>query len=354
VGRVYIIARKLGADNAATPSVPLRDLWVTTPGLPAADRFSLTLLTGGRESISKAVTLVTAPGTLNPGLVVKWPRTVAAGDGLAREADNLALLARTQDAGARRRAPALLRTHSTDVGPALVETLLEGVTLGSSLTRGSHRSVALTAADWLADLARRTAGVESSEGTLRWHTAIAPVMSSFVDLAGASVDPRLLATNRRLLTTMEPVQTCMEHRDFAPWNILVAADGGWQVTDWESSVPVGLPLTDLWYFLTWAALAVEGVNERRMAEAYPRLTDARTASGAVSAAAVEHYATRVGLDHAVIAPLRALTWMIHAPSEVRRIERATEAPLQPDAFRKGTFARLWAHEVRRSGATLSP
>jgi hypothetical protein len=62
--------------------------------------------------------------------------------------------------------------------------------------------------------------------------------------------------------------------------------------------------------------------------------------------AVERYAAAMGLHRETVAALRMLTWMIHVPSEVGRLERAGE-PLQRETLRAATFVRLWEHEVRR-------
>ena len=145
---------------------------------------------------------------------------------------------------------------------------------------------------------------------------------------------------------MDAVPGCMEHRDMGPWNILVDGHGAWQAADWESSVGVGVPLTDLWYFLTWAALSVEHLFEGSLAGAYEHLTDPRSPTGTVSQVAVERYAAAMRLDCETVSILRMLTWMIHVPSEVGRLERAG-TPLRPETLRRATFVRMWEHEMRR-------
>ncbi len=131
-----------------------------------------------------------------------------------------------------------------------------------------------------------------------------------------------------------------------PWNILVDSKGAWQAADWESSVGGGLPFTDLWYFLTWAALSVEHLFEGDLADSYPRLVDPDTTAGRVSSIAVQSYASALGLSPRAVDALRMVTWMIHLPSEVGRLERASES-LTPGVLRRSTFVRLWEHEVRR-------
>ena len=147
-----------------------------------------------------------------------------------------------------------------------------------------------------------------------------------------------LAAYRERLEVLGRLPTVVEHRDFAPWNLLVDEDGTLRAVDWESSVRCGLPLLDLWYFLTYLALAVERLPERRLADAYPQLVDRSSRTGRVSASAVDHYLQRVGLDPAAVPALRALTWMVHTPSELER--------RPPEADPSSTmFVRLWAHEM---------
>jgi hypothetical protein len=342
--QLFFVARKPGP--VVVPQAPSPDDWRTSVGLPPPDRLSFSLLTGGRESISKAVGLLTEAGTLQPGVVVKWPRTAAAGRGLAREGDNLRLLAQGRADALQLGVPQLIRQHETDVGPALVESMLAGVPLTRSLNRATHRSIALQAAEKLADFGGQTRGGWRRHADWRGAT-VAPIEHRFVELVGDVVEPRLLAKAQRTLATMEDLPVCMEHRDMGPWNILVDGKGDWQAADWESSVGIGLPFTDLWYFLTWAALSVEHLFEGDLAGSYPRLTDPGTATGDVNGAAVERYAATLGLTAEAVAALRMLTWMIHVPSEVSRLERAGSTPLHPGTLRGATFVRLWEHEVRR-------
>lgn len=341
---LFLVATKPGPADG--PPAPSPDDWCAAVGLPQPGRMSFGLLTGGRESISKAVGLLTETGTFHPGVVVKWPRTAAAGRGLAREGDNLHLLAQRGAGSMRLRVPTLVREHLTDVGPALVESMLDGTPLVRSLNRSSHHTIAIGAADILVDFARQTGKNDWSSRDGWWRATVAPIESRFIELVGEAVDPQLLNRARRVLADMDALPGCMEHRDMGPWNVLVDGDGHWQAADWESSVGAGLPLTDLWYFLTWAALSVEHLFEGSLARSYEQLTDPLSPTGRVSEAAVERYAAAMGLDRAAVDALRVLTWMIHVPSEVDRLERAG-TPLRPDTLRCATFVRLWDHEVRR-------
>jgi hypothetical protein len=344
---LVVVARKPGSSMPQTPEAPSPQDWHTAVGCPLPQRVSYSLLTGGRESISKAVGLLTEAGTLQPGVVVKWPRTSAAGLGLAREAESLRLLAHRPAGRMQMRFPSLLREHSTDVGPALVESMLEGAPLVRTLNRATHRAIALGATECLIDFARHTAGRVWPARDAWWNAIVAPIESRFLELVGDAMDPELLGVARRALAGMDAVPSCMEHRDMGPWNILVDTEGAWQAADWESSVEAGLPLTDLWYFLTWAALSVEHLFEGSLADAYPRLTDPATVTGSVGGAAVERYTAALGIEGETVDALRMLTWMIHVPSEVSRLERAG-TPLRSDVLRGSTFVRMWEHEVRRS------
>ena len=51
----------------------------------------------------------------------------------------------------------------------------------------------------------------------------------------------------------------LEHRDFAPWNLLLDETEGLSVLDWESAVIDGVPSLDLLYFLPYLTFAVENL-----------------------------------------------------------------------------------------------
>jgi hypothetical protein len=243
--------------------------------------------------------------------------------------------------------PTLIRRQATDVGPAVVESMLEGVPLTRFLNRATHRTTALSAADKLADFAQHRSSEEWSQRAEWWSATIKPIEDRFLELVGDVVEPALLDKARRALATMDTLPVCMEHRDMGPWNILVNSRGAWQAADWESSVGNGLPFTDLWYFLTWASLSVEHLFEGDLAESYSRLVDPTTATGAVSVAAVERYSSIIGLTSEAVDALRIVTWMIHTPSEVGRMQRAGASPLSANMLRRATFVRLWEHDVSR-------
>ena len=164
----------------------------------------------------------------------------------------------------------VIAERTTTHGPAVVETLLPGAPLARVLTRERHASLAIDAADWLADLALDR---PFEERDAWWPVTAAPIVERFEALVSPTVAADHLAACRERLEVLDRLPSVIEHRDFAPWNLLVDEDGTLRAVDWESSVRCGLPLLDLWYFLTYLALAVERLPERRLADAYPQLVD---------------------------------------------------------------------------------
>lgn len=328
-GPVLVVAGRSGhpATRAAEAA------WATDHGRPPG-ALTWTLLTGGTSASSKVVAIGTATGAVEPAIVVKWPRTPVAGAALGREAATLtALAARAGDTDVG--APALLGRIDTPVGSALIERRVRGLPLARVLTPERHERLADAVVDRLVTLAAGAAPVPFGAW---WTTVGEPVAQRFTAATRGAFPTTLVDRARDLLAVAPALPLVVEHRDAAPWNVLVDEHGVTALVDWESSVTSGAPLVDLWYFLAYLGLAVLRRPERELPEVYRSLTDPGTVVGRVTDRAVARYLERTGTPAAAVPGLRAFTWMIHAPSEIDRLPTGSDPS-------SSTFVRLWRQEV---------
>lgn len=331
-------------DRECEPSLAetIRAGWERWGFGPTPARLSWLLVTGGARSESKAVALVFAEPDPRPRLAVKMSRTPEARPGLTREVANLrALQARP---GGVRGAPTVLFTRLLGNGLAVGETAVTGLFLSSVLTRETYRELALKGTEWLADLAG-PAGLRPPEASPR--SLIGSVLADFEASFGVVADAAMVRETAEILGTLGPLPRVCEQRDFAPWNVLVAATGELGVLDWESSELEGLPAMDLVYFQAYLAFALR--KRRRPGaprNAYREMLGPSSLTGAVARECFERYGRRLGLRLETLRPLRLLVWLLHSRSEYRRFVADVAGTPGPEVLRRSLFLALWEEELR--------
>jgi hypothetical protein len=352
-GTVSTLARKPGAAGA--PGVPdlepeffgtIRHGWSDWGFQGAPGDLSLMLLTGGPRSGSKIAGLVFAGGRSDPPLIVKLARSASAGPGLVREARALRAV-EAECAGGLSQIPRVVFSTNEDSMVAVAETALAGVPLLTLLSRRNYRAYALQGTDWLIRLAlcSRRSDTEAAGRLVREELA------EFECNFGRVLEPRLLAETRRVLASLAPVPVGCEHRDFSPWNVFVAPDGGLAVFDWESSEPAGLPALDVLYYLTYLGSSLDRkVTSAGVLRAAREVLDPATLAGAVYRECLVKYAQATGLDPKQLPALRLLLWIVHSRSEHRRLAADAAGTPADNVLRGSLFLRLWQAELLRQGA----
>jgi hypothetical protein len=307
------------------------------------ERRSWLLLTGGRRSSNKVIGLAFDGSAVAPSFLVKFARRRADEEPLAREAAALKLLeAERPDL---RGVPRALARERRCGRLGLAESFLTGEDLMHSLRSETFAEVATLVTDWLGELAGDS---EPQPRTGWWQRLVEQPVSSFERTF--PIAPDEAARGRSILATLGDLPLGFEHRDCAPWNVLL--DGGdIRLADWESAEPNGLPGLDLVYFLTYGAFLVEGaLASGRTKEAYRRSLDPASRTGAIVRTCEERYCARLDLDSVVLRPLRVLCWILHSRSEHARLELDAGSAPTAAALHESLFLALWREEVGRDAA----
>jgi hypothetical protein len=298
------------------------------------------LLTGGKRSINKAVGLSFANDAGAAETVVKFARVAAADEALAREAATLRLVERDRPGATR--VPRLLAEGRRAGRHALAESAVHGEPLIAALSPGNFGQLAARVGDWLVNLSGG-AGHSREEW---WPRLVGAPLARFEQSFGEVVATDTKERLRGELAAIGDLPEACEHRDCSPWNVVLDADGGPGLHDWESAEPHGLPGLDLAYFLANCAFVLDGALESgRTRESYERLLDPATPHGAIAAACAERYCGRVGISTADYARLRLLCWAIHTASDHQHLTMAAAGPPGREALRSSSFLGLLEAEL---------
>ena len=296
------------------------------------DRISWILLSGGRRTINKVVGLPVVHPAKRPAVVVKFARSGLEDDALRHEHDVLQAVeaARPAQPGV----PKALFLERRSGRLALGETALEGEPLIWQLNRATLHPFCGLVTDWLVGLVDSE---RTHDGDWRPRLVDEPLERFARDYASV-LEPWELDQARAAFASLPDLPVSCEQRDCAPWNVLLAGDTV-SVADWESAEPRGLPGLDLVYFLTNAALVVDGVLDT--GPVVPAYLESRR----TLAEHEQRYCERIGLDEALLPTLRLLCWTIHARSEAIRFEQDAAGQPSPGTLGGGVFLALWRAEL---------
>lgn len=300
------------------------------------------LLTGGHRSINKVIAMPFRGSHAPPDLVVKFARVPEAEPGLEHEARVLRELAAShpQLSGI----PRVLATSRRAGRVGLAQSAIHGQPLISFLTRDTFPDLSLRVTRFLADLAD---GGERPPRTEWWPRLVEEPLSQFEQRFGSVLAAGTIKHVHARLNRLENLPRVIEHRDFAPWNVVLVERGEPALLDWESAELRGLPCLDLIYFLANAAFVIEGALEARSTrQIYARMLDRESAPGRVAAACLDAYCDRIGVDGETLAALRVLCWIVHCQSEYRRAVEDSGAIPAAEVLHAGVFLGLLEEELR--------
>jgi PAS domain-containing protein len=293
------------------------------------------------------VALVFDGSESTPAGVVKCARSASDEEGLRREAATLQLIERTRpELGG---VPQFSSFGRRCGRLTLTESAVAGTPMLSTLDAVSFAPYAVRVTDRLAELAGTAMPTPRDAW---WSRLVEEPLLALERTFEAVLYQEELKRARAVLSSLGDMPLVVEHRDCAPWNILVADRGALAFIDWESSEPSGLPGLDLVYFLAQAALLVEGHFELDVQASYARSLDPATPTGAVARRCEAAYAKRVGFDDELWPALRLLCWTVHAQSDWRHL--SLEAAGEPDraALHSSGFLMLWRTVMDQTPAVL--
>ena len=223
------------------------------------------------------------------------------------------------------------------------ETVLDGTPLSTVLSWATADELATAGTRWLCDLAGETTPTDPREWRER---LVGSRMREFVRIYEEVVSDHELTAARASLARLGWLPLVCEHRDFAPWNLLVGRGDELNVLDWESAEQRGLPLCDLTYFLAYLAFFLEGaMKSRRFVQVYRRTFDPSTRMGSLASKQISTYCAALRIPQEARQPLRLFTWMIHSFSEYHRLVMDVGGRPSAERLRSGLFLSLWREEL---------
>lgn len=320
-------------------------------GVPA--RLSCVVVTPRFRASSHVVFLLVPVGSPEPVLVAKMPRLAGASARLEREAINLQAIQATRPGGFDS-IPRVITFEEYHGHPILLETALVGRPMDRATVRRSLAGCCDAVTHWLAEV--QPPGRTSAATDPHWfERLVEQPLRYFADHFPLSTDEaQLLKRTWDLVMPLRDMNLPLvfEHSDLAAPNLMLLKNGAPGVVDWELAEPRGLPATDLFFFLTYAAFALHAtrtVND--YAAAFHR---AFFGPSAWAHPHVRDYAERLQLPPQALTPLFVLCWARYTTSLLLRlgaVDRSGERFSADTAewLRANRYYALWRHAVTHVG-----
>jgi hypothetical protein len=142
-------------------------------------------------------------------------------------------------------------------------------------------------------------------------TVLQPLKEYYVKAGGKILDLEPLI-EKLLKNSKGCVETVVTHGDFSPKNLIMRPDGYCTVIDWETARMKGLPLIDLFYFLSRYAY-LSGSSRREMkAQRIKAFYESSRSGAKIALQAVKQYCLQMKYNEGIIKPLFLLHFLYKA------------------------------------------
>ena len=315
---------------------------------------SCVMLTPGFVASSHIIAFVLKNGFPQPFLVVKFPRVSGDHGRLDRETDNLNRFHRLWKGGLTS-APTVVAYEDFAGHRLLVETMVKGDVMRRSLVRSQEQTCLSAGLIWLKEMNRATA--VSSESAGDWFDSLissrlAILQSSF---PLSNKERQLIERSRELVEPLREaaIPLVFEHGDFSAPNILIDGQNNLGVVDWELAEPLGLPLADLTFFLSYIAFCRE--RAEKLNQYVKAFHNAFFESKGWAQPYIRSYSEEMGLSPELLRPLFVLSWVRYLGNMVARLKGSEAAGKQLAEqtvtwLRKNRYYRIWQHTVENASS----
>ncbi len=294
-------------------------------------------LTPRFRNSSHLVFLLFAGDADAPAIAVKLARRAGRSQGLEEEADRLRAIHALRSGGFVS-IPRVIACEVFEGHALLAETALTGRAMDPARVRADAADCCAAIVDWMIEV--QTPSRRDRPAGDSW--ILQRIERDLGDLQSAGLaDPELCESTRRVVRPLasHAIPSVLEHGDLSHPNILLSPSGAAAVLDWELSEPIGLPATDLCFFLAYVARArAQAMTGPSAASA---IVDAFAGAPEWLRAPLARYCTGLSLPEAALPGLCMAGWVTQAAAVVRR------APAHALAAESAELRADWRVDVWR-------
>ena len=299
------------------------------------------------------VFLVLSETRPDPVLVVKVPRLTADRRSIVREAEALRAVQQLRPRGFES-IPRVVACEPFDGQWMLVETALAGRAMDPAAVRRRRAACCNAVLDWIVDVeTARSTPASGNDGP--FESLISQPLGHLREALSKSTEAVHLT--RRSRAAVEPLRDArlpvgFEHGDLSHPNLIVSPSGQTGVIDWELARQGGLPIHDLFFFLTYAALAT--AKSRSAAHCIRAFDGAFFGRAAWARRYTAAYANRHRLPAELLTPLLIACWARRVAGLSERLRQAhgsATAMTADDAawLQNNRYYLLWKHTLDHVG-----
>ena len=302
------------------------------------------LLTPRFRASRHVVTVVLSQESHEPVVFAKLPRLAEDNEGLAHEAKTLHAVHEGRPGGFET-IPRVLALERLGNRSLLIQSALVGDPIVAEVVQRERSRCVDAVTEWLFELTQAHRASTAEEGDWFDRLITEPLASLRNVVPEGGEERALVDDTLRLLHPLSEVELPLvfEHGDLGPPNLIWLRSGEVGVVDWELAEQRGLPVYDLYFFLTYAAISV--TRAKTVREAVRAFHEAFIVGGGGSVRRVVEYADRFGVPTGLLPALLVACW---ARYTARALQKLRASPLGSRPCRKGLDADAvtWLCESR--------